>query len=419
MIGRFVTIALSSLLLASTNATPFKSKVAQTANTKKASHISRLVNKATNLRRLDEEEEWEIDLSDYSIKFVKCQFIKSYDDEMAEQEDAGTVMRTDRFVIFRLCPSSSCSYNYGEYLVDMETYLQSAVEYEQEQRENMCQYCEEVCAADDDGRRQLRRLDEEELKVDCDVCVDECAAYEDMEENGYLDATNFIECQQVGEDDDDASEQQYFVGALCASSGTSIKLGVFLDEDCSVYDSSLSVENYLEQDDNGGAFTISYDLLEQTYNTSNRIPCVEPDWEVPEEEDENADDQNQNDEEEEVEINQMCEELYEASAKCESVHGFDQYHANDEAFYNQAAQEELVCSFLKTIGSGSYDQSGDIVLNSKLVIDEDAEKATGTQKFMLFVLIVGTAGFAYYAMTLHSALMKYAKGLSSQGGAVA
>jgi len=284
----------------------------------------------------------------------------------------------------------------------------------------MCQYCEEVCAADDDAaRRQLRRLDD--LKVSCDTCVDECAAYEDMEENGYIDATNFIECQQVAEDDDDGGNQ-YFVGALCASGGSAIKLGVFLDEECSIYDSSLSVEKYLnkDNDNNNGGFTISYDLLKQTYSTASTIPCVEPDWEVPEEEDENG---NQDDaaeeEEEEVEINQMCMELYEGAAKCEEIHGFEQHHLDDEFYSIQAAQEDLVCQFISTIGSGSYDQSGNIVLNSRLTIEDDAQKTTGGQAFMLTVLIVGTVGFAYYAMTLHSALMKNGEGLSSQGGAVA
>jgi len=370
---------------------------------------------------MDEEEEWEIDLSGYSIKFVQCQFIKSYDDELAEQEDAATVMRTDRFVIFRLCPTSSCSYNYGEYLIDMESYLQAAVEYNMEQQENMCQYCEEVCAADDDANnRKLRRLDDE-LKVDCDTCVDQCAAYEEMEENGYVDATNFIECQQIGEDDDDASEQQYFVGPVCASSGSAIKLGVFLDEECSEYDSSLSVETFLNKEDNdNGDVTISYDMLKKTYNTDT-ISCIEPDWEVPEEEeeDENGNDQQEEEEEEEPEIIQMCQELYEMAAKCESVHGFEQTHYDDENYANQVSQEKLVCSFMSTIAKGSYDQSGNIVLRSNLAVEDDATAATGGQKFMLTVLIVGTLGFAYYAMLLHSTLMKSAEGLESQGGAVA
>jgi len=279
MIGRFTT-ALAMLLAASTaSATPFKTKMVQSKNTKKSSFINKVVSNARPLRRLDEEEN-EIDLTGYSIKYQKCQFVKSYDDELAEEEDIDTVLSTNRFIIFRLCPSSSCSYNYGEYLIDMETYLEAAVEYEADQQEQMCQYCEEVCAADDDAAdRRLRRLDDN-LKVSCDSCVDECEKIENMEDNGYVEASNFIECQQIGEADDDGNEQQYFAGAMCASNGEKIKIGVFLDEDCSQLDSSLSVEDYLE------GVKLSHALLKNIYNTESSIPCVQPDWEVPEEEDE-------------------------------------------------------------------------------------------------------------------------------------
>merc|ERR1712151_284807 len=160
-----------------------------------------------------------------------CQFVKSYDDEMAENEEAGSGLATNRFVIFRLCPSESCSYSYGEYLVDMEIYLQSAVEYHQEQQEGMCNYCNEIYASDDDGNaRKLRKL---EQAVSCDTCVEECEDIENMEDNGYVDATNFIQCQQLGEQGDGTA---YYAGAMCSSSGERIKIGVLSDEDCSQYE---------------------------------------------------------------------------------------------------------------------------------------------------------------------------------------
>merc|ERR1712238_129401 len=158
-------------------------------------------------------EEQEIDLSGYTVKYVKCQFVKSYDDELAEDEEAGTVLATNRFIIFRLCPSESCTYNYGEYLVDMDAYLESAVEYHQEQQE-----------------------------VSCDTCVDECNDIANMEDNGYVDASNFVQCQQIAEQDDGTA---YYAGAMCANSGAKIKIGVFSDEDCSQPESGLSVADYV------------------------------------------------------------------------------------------------------------------------------------------------------------------------------
>lgn len=365
--------------------------------------MSNVLSKATPLRQLDEEEE--IDLTGYSLKWVKCQFVKSYDDELAEDEESGTVLATQRFIIFRLCPSSSCSYNYGEYLIDMDTYLENAVQYMQEEQENMCKYCEEVCAADDDAaNRNLRRLDE--LKVSCDSCVDECDKIENMEENGYVEASNFIECQQIGEDDDGT---EYFAGAMCASGGEKVKIGVFMDEECSQADTSLSVEDYI------GA-KLSHAILKAIYNPDGAISCIKDDWEVPEDdEDENQDDE----EEEEIEVNELCMELYEGAGKCESKHGFQSSAYDNEAYYNQYAQEELVCDFISTLSSGAYDQSGEIVLKSKNAVSEGTA-ATGGQKFALTVFILGTVAFAVYAAQLHSQLTKGgASGMSNQGGALA
>jgi hypothetical protein len=407
MIGRFATLALAMLSASAVSGNPFVEQPVQSKKTRKASFVSKVMSKATPLRRLDEEEQ-EVDLSPYSLHYVKCQFVKAYDDEMAEDEEAGTVLMTNRFVIFRLCPSSSCAYNYGEYLVDMDTYLEAAVQYQQEEQENMCKYCEEVCANDDDANRRLRRL-EYDLKVDCDTCVDECEAIENMEENGYMDASNFIECQQVGEDDDGT---QYFAGAMCTSD-SEIKIGIFNDEYCSQKDSSASLSNYLE-----GA-TLNYDILKAVYSQETSISCIKEDWEVPEDDDGNGN-QNQDEEEEEVEINEMCRELYEGAAKCESKYGFQSGVDNYAAYENQANQEELVCSFIKTLSSGAYDQSGEIVLKSKVSAEEGATATTGGQKFALAVFVLGTVGFTVYAAQLHSQLTSGgASGMGNQGGAMA
>lgn len=426
MFGR---LALAMLLaVSSATATPFNAAPAKSANTQKASFMAKVMNKA---RRLDEDNAVEIDLSAYSMKFIKCQFVKSYDDDLAEDGDSDSVLKINRFVMFRLCPSSSCTYNYGEYLVDMDTYLEAAVEYQQEQQKEMCNYCNEVCAADDDDaaeeeeeegeegegeeegeedgedrRRRLRAITRKlSVSIDCGTCVDECEKIENMEDNGYVEASNFIQCQQIGEGDDGTD---YYAGAMCASNGEKIKIGVFYDEECSNYDGNLSVENFI------GA-KLSHALLKTVYSSDSLIPCVKPDWEVP------ADDDAAEEEEKEAEANEMCANLYEYSAKCESKHGFQSGLSGYENYYNQYAQEDLVCSFMNTLSNGAYDQSGEIVLKSKSTNVEGATAATGGQKFALTVFILGTVGLAVYAAQLHSTLTKggSAAGLSEQGGAMA
>ena len=67
--------------------------------------------------------------------------------------------------------------------------------------------------------------------VDCDECVDYCAYFENMDENGvYMESYEFAECQQVYADD---QGNGIFAGAICSNNGVEIKIGSFSDEDCS------------------------------------------------------------------------------------------------------------------------------------------------------------------------------------------
>merc|ERR1711957_647880 len=226
----------------------------------------------------------------------------------------GTILATKRFVIFRLCPSDaceSCSYNFGEYIVDLEEYLEATVEYQQEMQENMCNACqncgnweenEENDQDDDEGRRLANRK-LENYDVDCDSCYDECMKIENMEDNGYIDATEFLECQMIYDPEDDGKAGLY-AGPMCASSGSKIKIGVFTDEECNVPDSDKDVDDYL-MDGDGVSMKLSHALLKTVYST-DCISCLQV-----EEEDDNR--RRKLDEEDEPEVNEMCEQLYEAA----------------------------------------------------------------------------------------------------------
>ena len=60
----------------------------------------------------------------------------------------------------------------------------------------------------------------------------------------------------------------------------------------------------------------------------------------------------------------MFQQLYEGSEKFEQKHGFQDGVSNYDADSNQASHECTVCQFINTLGSGAYDQSGEIVLRS-------------------------------------------------------
>jgi len=406
-------LILASIIIAAAQAAnPFLGK---SKNNAKSAFASNLVAGARRLN--DADEEYEINISGYSVKFEKCQFVKSYDDELAEEEDSETVLATKRFVIFKLCPDdscSSCNYNYGEYMIDLDTYLQTTVNYMQELQEEMCNQCDENCAQDedeeednDDNRRRL--------EVDCDSCQEECYKIENMEDNGYIDATEYLECAQIVEGNDD--NEGYFAGPMCASSGTKIKIGVFEDEDCNILDNSKNIDDYLYNDD-GYQVKLSHALLKTVY-ADTCISCL-----VVEEEDENDnDDGNNNDEdeeEEEPEVNEMCQELYEAAAKCEKSHGFDDGYEGNNDYDNQIMQEEVVCDFISSIEGGTYDDNGEISLYGSNTSSYGGASTTGGQKFALTFFILGSVALAAYSAMLHGKLTKGGKaGLTSQGGAMA
>ncbi len=423
MIGRYFTIALALLGSASAASNPFGAK--QSNADAKAKYMAQLMSKATPTensqlgRNLDGQVE--VDLTGYSLRFEKCQFVKAYDQELAAN-GYETVLATQRFVIFRLCPSGnckSCNSGYGEYMVDMENYLGYTVEYRQEEQEEMCGACQDACysddaaAAGDDAAQDQDQNNYYNRKLayyssDCDTCVSACEKIDSMEENHYLDATNFINCQPVQETDDDGGAYVY-AGPICASQGSKIKIGVFTDENCMFLDSSKDVDSYLTDED-GNAFKLSHALLKTTYDTSDCISC--------------AADVEGDDDGAAAEVKDVCAELYEASAKCESPYGFDgitsnNYYAQNEAA-NQVANEELVCDFISSLKSGTYSQDGEIVIGGTKVYTAGGTSTTGGQKFALTFFIIGTVGLAVYAAMLHSQLTKGGKAdLSHQGGAMA
>jgi len=249
--------------------------------------------------------------------------------------------------------------------------------------------------------------------VDVSSCYSECQSIENMEENGYMDASEFTECRQL--DYEDNYGNRYYAGAMCASSGSRIKIGIFTDEECSNYDDSKDVESYLKNGD-GYSLKLSYHLLKQTFAEGECVAsCLKEDEEA-----QNNQNNNNNGEEREPEVNEVCEELYEAAGKCESSHGFENGIVDYENYDNQVRNEELVCDFISSLKAGHYDQTGEIVVAGGRTTLGGGASTTGGQKFALTFFILGSVGLAGYAAMLHSQLTKGAKAdLSRQGGAMA
>ncbi|KAL3942415.1 MAG: hypothetical protein SGARI_000274 [Bacillariaceae sp.] len=101
-------------------------------------------------RNLEEYQDYGINLTEYALKYIGCSNIKTWSDEEAAEEN-GSVLKTDRFVVLRLCPRDECSnYNqygcmeqFGDYLIPMEVYLQIMAETFFTQYQEYCETCYE------------------------------------------------------------------------------------------------------------------------------------------------------------------------------------------------------------------------------------------------------------------------------------
>ena len=350
-----------------------------------------LNNNNNNQFQYDYNVAFAYDLSAYSVVFEHCQDVKMYDDDLAADEDATSPLARRHFVVFRLCPSDTCetecTTNFGRYATDVETFLTSTVNYQKTIFENMCNNCQEEC--DEDGNY-------------CSGCGSYCYQYQNMENMGYVDASNFIECQAVPEQEqnddannnnaeagDDQQEQvQLYIGPSCSSSGT-IHIGLFTDENCLEPEENTKIEDVL-----GGA-QLSYTMLTHSLSKKTHIclSCAENNG--------GNDQQNQNDANDADNVNEMCEDLYASAAKCESktgiANGFIQMAKEDNEFENQVETEFLSCGFIDQLIFNSYTERGEINLKvSPYIITRVTTRKQIVSLSLLSVTIAGLVYLIYY-----------------------
>jgi len=138
-------------------------------------------------------------LSGYSVKFQGCHHVQQWN-ENAQDEDDVRIM-TKRLVRFRLCPTNECSSDlggcsshYGDYIVDMETYL-SAYYTAMQGNNGNGNYANYMSCSQFSGRRDLAN------------------------NNAYYGDQNV----------------NYYVGPYCADQGGEIRLGLFTDDTCTSF----------------------------------------------------------------------------------------------------------------------------------------------------------------------------------------
>ena len=162
----------------------------------------------------DDWGDFGFDVSQYSVKYSGCSVVQTYSDDMAEDEASDTVLVARKFVIFRLCPSQSCNKyivtgcteDYGEYLVELDDYLEAVSNFYQEKSKRFCEYClpcyqngqqqaqssggdDAGDNADNGGRRKLADAGDEADAADA-ADADAAGDAADANDNGQGDAAD-------------------------------------------------------------------------------------------------------------------------------------------------------------------------------------------------------------------------------------
>ena len=245
----------------------------------------------------------------YALKFQGCHHVQQWNED-ADDEDDVRIM-TKRLVRFRLCPTDICSNDktagcnakYGDYVVDMDTFLQAYLESIQEDQDDLCQEayvdCYNTCGADSDCR---------------EACYDGydlswCLADDDNVNNfnvqeyaacAQIDLNNGRRLEDGAAADDDANvnynvnvNYNYYMGAFCADQGGEIRMGLFTDDTCTTF-----YQNGYDTFYN----TMGYNMPFQSESmvTSRCLSCLTLD-----------DNGNYQDRE-------LCKDVYEYAGKCET-----------------------------------------------------------------------------------------------------
>lgn len=266
-------------------------------------------------------------MGDYSIRYLGCHHMLSFnggENDDDGQEDA--LITRKQFARFRLCPANKCSRrgggcksNYGDYVVDLYTFLKAYTESKERARRSLCENASWECKCDknrdDDGNV------DDNFEYNCESscykkrglkdCLEELER-EQYERTYGRDESEFRleeyskECRQYGDNrrlENNNNYGYYYVGAYCAKQGGDVYLGMFTDDSCTNFaDSTNGADMYKSLTGN----TLPYKSKSIVQNDC--VTCVEP----PRYEDQDDGDDDT------VEISDDCMEMYDTAGKCES-----------------------------------------------------------------------------------------------------
>lgn len=213
---------------------------------------------SSELRGLEDINDDTSYISSYSIQFQGCHHIQQWNHEAEDDEDVRLL--TKRLVRFRLVPYDQCTdyppwakhgdkitqyvdnariaigslKNFGEYIVDLETFVEAYLESAAEEMQARCLNAQDYC----EGEYGCGSDDDYSMFVCLSNCYDSKNLSNCLKKNGSdddtnnIDAKDYAQCSKLG--DVDNNGVQYYYGPYCAKQGGEIRFSVFTDDSCTM-----------------------------------------------------------------------------------------------------------------------------------------------------------------------------------------
>ena len=250
-------------------------------------------------------------MEDYSLKFIGCHQVAQWNENADEEEDAVRI-QTQRYVRFRLCQSQhcvadravGCSSSYGDYVVDMDTFVAAHLENQQDMLESNCETQAETCSCDE---RRLEEGDQENCLSNCyydagmSQCVDGQNDLEFLEK--YATCTAYENegndrRRKLNDAEGDEAEEEYYIGPYCADQGGEVVLGMFTEDSCTTFADNYGGNKAYEEMTGNSLPYSSKSLIDSECRS-----CLKTSY--------------YQDDNEEGTVREVCEDVYQYAGKCE------------------------------------------------------------------------------------------------------
>lgn len=167
--------------------------------------------------------------NDYSLRYATCQKVQRFN-SAAIQNGANSAMTFNDIVLLRMCPKRrcssgsgqtgtyGCSTGYGEYVIELEEYVDVYLRYQYDKMRNLCSFCTDCGYYN--GRKRRRRHRTRRMDENVDDGGDDFYAYvdDDNADDGNADDGN---ADDGNTDDGNANayyqpeDDDYYISAEC------------------------------------------------------------------------------------------------------------------------------------------------------------------------------------------------------------